>query len=120
MVEEAYPPTAVTSTARTRTEHLVGTPSTPTPKSTAATIFRGALIPGIENLSADIKVIVSGHTHEFYNCTIAGHAVTSASSFGRVITRINVTIDSSTDTITSVAATNDTVTRDVSKDPAQK
>jgi 5'-nucleotidase len=81
--------------------------------------FRGALVPIIQRLSADIKVIASGHTHRFYNCTIAGHLVTSASSFGRMITRITLTIDPSTDTITSVAATNDIVTRDVSKDPAQ-
>ena len=82
--------------------------------------FRGDLIPIVSNLSADIKVVVSGHTHEFYNCTIDGHFVTSASSYGRMITRIDLTIDPSTGTITSVAATNDIVTRDVPKDPAQR
>jgi 5'-nucleotidase len=79
----------------------------------------GAIVGIVEKLSADIKVVLSGHTHQFYNCTIAGHYVTSASSFGRMMTRLDLTIDRSTGTITKVAATNEVVTRDVPKSPAQ-
>ena len=79
--------------------------------------FTGAIVPIVEKLSPDIKVVVSGHTHTFYNCTIAGHHVTSASSFGRMITRINLTIDRSTGSITNVSAANRIVSRDVAKDP---
>jgi 5'-nucleotidase len=64
-------------------------------------------------------VVISGHTHQFYNCTISGHYVTSASSFGRMITRVNLTIDASDDAIVGVAARNEVVTRDVAKDRAQ-
>jgi 5'-nucleotidase len=81
--------------------------------------FHGDIIPIVEKLSTDIKVVVSGHTHQFYNCTIAGHVVTSASSFGRVITHVNLTIDAATDSIVGVTARNEIVTRDVAKDPAQ-
>jgi 5'-nucleotidase len=80
--------------------------------------FSGGIVPIARKLSPDIKVVISGHTHEFYNCTIAGHSVTSASSFGRMITRVNLTIDPANDAITGVAAVNETVTRDVPKDPA--
>jgi 5'-nucleotidase len=81
--------------------------------------FHGAIIPIVGKLSADIKVVVSGHTHQFYNCVIDGHYVTSASSFGRMITRVNLTIDAGTDAIVGVTARNEIVTRDVAKDPAQ-
>jgi 5'-nucleotidase len=73
----------------------------------------------VNALSADIKVVVSGHTHNYYNCTLNGHLLTSASSFGRMITKINLTIDSTTDTITAATAENEVVTRDVAKDAAQ-
>jgi len=81
--------------------------------------FTGAIVPIVEKLSVDIPVVVSGHTHDFYNCRIGGHLVTSASSYGRMITRIALTIDRATDRITNAAAVNEIVTRDVAKDPAQ-
>jgi 5'-nucleotidase len=81
--------------------------------------FRGGIVPIVDKLSPAIKVVISGHTHEFYNCTIGGHYVTSASSFGRMITRVSLTIDASHDAIVGVAARNEVVTRDVAKDMAQ-
>ncbi len=81
--------------------------------------FSGAIARVAEKLSPDIKVVISGHTHQSYVCTIAGHSVTSASSFGRMITRIDVTIDPRDDTIADVSATNEIVSRDVAKDPGQ-
>ena len=81
--------------------------------------FNGDVIPIVNALSPAIKVVVSAHTHNYYNCNIAGHLVTSASSFGRMITRINLTIDNQTDAITNATAENEVVTRDVPKDAAQ-
>jgi 5'-nucleotidase len=81
--------------------------------------FSGAIGPIVDRLTKDIPVVISGHSHEFYNCRLGGHLVTSASSFGRMITRVSLTIDRSTDRITSATARNEIVTRDVAKDPAQ-
>jgi 5'-nucleotidase len=81
--------------------------------------FSGDLLPVVRRLSPDIKVVLSAHTHRAYNCTIDGRTVTSAASFGRLVTRVTLSIDAWTDTITSVAATNEIVTRDVQPDPAQ-
>ena len=67
----------------------------------------------------EIDVVVSGHTHQAYNCTIDGKLVTSAGSFGRVITDIDLTIESTTGEVTAKAATNRIVTRDVPRDSAQ-
>ena len=79
----------------------------------------GGLLPVIATLSPTIRVIVSGHTHESYNCQIDGRTVTSAGSFGRLFTRVMLTIDRSSDAIVQVDARNEIVTRDVARDPAQ-
>src|SRR5216684_4218162 len=81
--------------------------------------FHGGIVPVIDKLSADIKVVVSGHTHQFYSCVIGGHYVTSASSYGRMITHVNLTIDPRTDSIVGVTTRNEVVTRGMAKDPAQ-
>ncbi|PWT85347.1 MAG: bifunctional metallophosphatase/5'-nucleotidase [Blastocatellia bacterium] len=93
-------------------------PGEPAPEPNGCANLTGAIVPIVQKLSPAIGVIVSAHTHQFYNCTIDGHTVTSAGSNGRMFTRVNLTIDSSTDTITNVAASNEVVTRDVEKDPA--
>ena len=43
--------------------------------------------------SAEVDVFLTGHTHAAYNCVIDRRRVTSAASFGRLITRIELTID---------------------------
>lgn len=81
--------------------------------------FAGDITGIVNKLSPQIKVVISGHTHQFYNCEIAGHTVTSAGSYGRLFTRVNLSIDARTGTILNVSAKNEVVTRDVAKDPAQ-
>lgn len=81
--------------------------------------FIGAIRGIVEKLSPDIKIVISGHTHQAYNCTIGGRLVTSASSFGRVITRIEVDIDPSNDAVVAASATNEIVSRDVEKNSVQ-
>jgi 5'-nucleotidase len=70
-------------------------------------------------MSDEVDVIVSGHTHRAYVCTIDKKLVTSASAFGRAITAIDLTIDKKTNELLSKTARNVIVTRDVAKDPAQ-
>lgn len=81
--------------------------------------LRGAIGPIVRKLSPAIKVVISAHTHQFYNCEIAGHAVTSAGSYGRLFTRVNLSIDAANDEIVKVSAKNEIVTRDVPKDAAE-
>jgi 5'-nucleotidase len=70
-------------------------------------------------MSNDIDVIVSGHSHQAYNCTIAGKLVTSAASGGRLITDIDLRIRRSDGEVVGKLARNLVVTRDVPKDPSQ-
>jgi len=81
--------------------------------------FKGAIVPIVQRLTPEIRVVISGHTHRFYNCEIAGHVVTSAASYGRMITRVSLDIDSATDRVVHAKALNEVVTRDVAKDPEQ-
>ncbi|PWW24813.1 5'-nucleotidase [Geodermatophilus normandii] len=77
-------------------------------------------ITGIaEGMSDAIDVVVSGHTHQAYNCEIDGKLVTSASSAGRLVTDIDLTLDKRTGDVLTAAAENVVVTRDVARDPAQ-
>jgi 5'-nucleotidase len=61
-------------------------------------------------LDPAIKVIVSAHTHAEYRCTITGNGVTrlitSASSFGRVLSDITLKVDDNNDKLISADATN--------------
>jgi 5'-nucleotidase len=70
-------------------------------------------------LADDIDVIVSGHTHRAYNCTIDGKLVTSASSLGRVVTDIDLRVARDSGEVVGKTARNLVVTRDVPRDPAQ-
>lgn len=79
----------------------------------------GPIVDITSAFSDEIDVVVSGHTHQAYNCTIDGKLVTSAGSFGRIITDIELTIESSTGEVTAKSATNRIVTRDVPRDSAQ-
>jgi 5'-nucleotidase len=81
--------------------------------------MRGDIVPIVQALDPLVKVVISGHTHAAYNCTIAGKLVTSAASFGRLITDIDLRIDQQTKEIVDATATNVIVTRDVAKDPDQ-
>ncbi|MDX6399200.1 MAG: 5-nucleotidase [Gaiellaceae bacterium] len=79
----------------------------------------GPIVQITELMSNDIDVVVSGHTHAAYNCMIGSKLVTSASSFGRLITDIDLTIDRATGDVVSKLATNRIVTRTVAKDPEE-
>jgi 5'-nucleotidase len=83
--------------------------------------FSGPVAGIVSQLDADVDLVISGHTHAFYNCvmpTNGGSAyVTQASSFGRVVTDIDMTINRNTDQPSSISINNEIVTRDVAKDP---
>ena len=81
--------------------------------------FTGAeLVDIVNRLSPAVDVVVSAHTHAPYICTINNRLVTSASSFGRVITSIDLTIDRTTNDVVSATADNHVVTQTVAKDEA--
>jgi 5'-nucleotidase len=79
----------------------------------------GPIVDITSQLSDDVDVVVSAHTHNAYNCVVDGKLLTSAASFGRLVTKIDLTIDGRTKDVVAKTATNVIVTRDVAKDPAE-
>jgi 5'-nucleotidase len=96
--------------------HEGGVPSDPSQYNGCA----GVTGPGYdiaEKLPAAIDVVVTGHTHQAYNCTVADpkgqpRLLTSASSVGRVVTEIRLAVNRNTKEIVRprAKATNHIVT----------
>jgi 5'-nucleotidase len=81
--------------------------------------FTGDIKPIVEALDPQVDLVVSAHTHQPYVCKFNGIPTTSASSFGRLVTDIDLVIDHQSKDVKAVAAHNVIVTRDVPKDTAQ-
>ncbi|GAB2624935.1 bifunctional metallophosphatase/5'-nucleotidase [Streptomyces capparidis] len=82
----------------------------------------GPIVDIAEKLSPQVDAVVTGHTHQAYACTVPDPAgrprtVTSAASFGRLYTDLEMRYDRRTGDIvrTSVAAANHVVRRDQPK-----
>jgi len=77
--------------------------------------FSGPIIDIAKQMSDAIDVVVSGHTHEVYNCRIGNKLVTSAASYSRVVTDIDLTIDRRTGRVVTKTARNLVVAHDQAK-----
>ena len=80
------------------------------------TDFKGAARGIAERLSPDVAVVITGHTHRFYVCEVAGKLVTSAGSYGTLVTEIDLTIDRASGRISRKSARNLVVKPDGPKD----
>jgi 5'-nucleotidase len=85
--------------------------STPPPTTDSCNGFTGDITPIVSALRPEYGVVVSGHTHRFYTCALpnsSGHnsVVTSAGSFGVLVTDISMTLDKRTGAFVSVNAHN--------------
>jgi 5'-nucleotidase len=75
----------------------------------------GPIVDIVNRFDDEVDVVISGHTHQPYNCVIDNKIVTSSFSFGRLVTKIDLTLDRTTGEVVSMAAENKIVTRDVPK-----
>ncbi len=85
----------------------------------------GPVVDIAKSLDPEIDAVVTGHTHQPYNCTLPDPAgqprtVTSAFSFGRIVSEINLSLNAKTGEVdrTKTTAVNHVVTQNVAKDPA--
>ncbi len=88
------------------------------------TDMSGPIVDIAKRLAPKIDLVVTGHTHQPYVCNIPDpkgqkRIVTSAMSYGRIITETNFKIDTRTDDVIrrSVKSVNHVVTRTVPRDP---
>lgn len=75
----------------------------------------GPMVDIVNRFDDEVDVVITGHTHQPYNCVIDNKIVTSSFSFGRLVTKVDLTIDRATGEVVSMAAENKIVTRDVPK-----
>ena len=75
----------------------------------------GPIVDIVERTTKAVDLFVTGHTHSAYNCVIDGRPVTSASSFGRLLTDIDLKLDRHSKDVVEVAANNVIVTQNVFK-----
>lgn len=55
--------------------------------------LRGDILPLLDRLDPAYKVVVSAHTHRAYVCKVNGRLLTSAGSYGRFVTAIDLLFD---------------------------
>ena len=96
--------------------HEGGFPAAPVPPNGCAGIS-GPIVDIVDRLDPAVDLVVSGHTHQPYNCVIDGIPTTSAFSFGRIVTDIDMTVDKGTKDVTDISINNVIVTRNVPADP---
>ncbi len=89
--------------------HEGGTPGDATQYNGCADV-KGPGIDIARKLDPAIDVVVTGHTHQAYNCVVQDpngnpRLVTSASSIGRIVTNIQLTIDRRTKDVIRPTAT---------------
>jgi 5'-nucleotidase len=89
----------------------------------------GPITSIVPQFDAAIDVVITGHTHQAYNCrqignsfvptssTSTGRLVTSAASVGRLVTDIDLTLDPVTGDVLTSTANNVVVGQDVPADP---
>lgn len=71
-----------------------------------------------EALDDEVDVLITGHTHNAYNCVIDNKIVTAAYSYGRLVTDIDLTLNRASGQVIAKSANNVIVTRTVTPDPA--
>jgi len=76
----------------------------------------GAVLDIMNRLDPEFDLVLSGHTHQPYSCVVNGIPVTSAYSFGRLITDVDMTVNKASKEVTAISINNRIVTRDVAKD----
>jgi 5'-nucleotidase len=80
--------------------------------------LRGAVVPILDALNPAVEIVISGHTHERYVCERNGRLLTSAGSYGRLLTRIRLQVDPLSGGVLSRQAENLPVINDTAPVPA--
>jgi 5'-nucleotidase len=66
--------------------------------------IRGEIVPIVEALDPTVSVVLSGHTHQFYQGTIARRLVTQAGSYSQGFADVRLTLDRATGEVTAKRA----------------
>ena len=73
----------------------------------------GPIVAINKGLDRAVDALITGHTHQAYNCVLEGRPVTSAMSYGRLVTDLELVLDAASGDVVEASAHNLPVTRDV-------
>lgn len=79
----------------------------------------GPIVDIVRRFDKAIDIVVSGHTHQAYTCSIDGRLVTSGDKYGTLVTAIDVELDRDTRDVVSAKANNVIVRTTLAKDAEQ-
>jgi 5'-nucleotidase len=79
--------------------------------------LRGPIGDIVRHTTRDVDLFLTGHTHVAYNCLIDGRRVTSAASYGRLITKVELDVSRKSGEVRAVRARNWVVGQDVKPAP---
>lgn len=68
--------------------------------------LKGDILDVASRLAPEIKVVLTAHTHQGYLCRVGEKLITQASSYGRLVTHLTLTIDPSKHQLLDVKAKN--------------
>lgn len=77
----------------------------------------GPIVDTVNGLSKDIDVVITGNTHVPFVCFIRSKLVTNAAAYGRVVTDIDLTVESTSGDVVTKRAVNTIVPHTIAKDP---
>ena len=69
----------------------------------------GPIVDIVKKLDRAVDLVISGHTHQAYVCTIDSRLVTCGDKYGTLVTAIDVKLDPATRDMVSATANNDIV-----------
>jgi 5'-nucleotidase len=78
----------------------------------------GPVLDIVRRMDPEVDVVLSAHTHQAYNCVLNGKRVTSAASYGRLVTSLDLRLDPKSGDVVDTQANNVLVTRDGPGDAA--
>jgi len=79
----------------------------------------GPLVDIVNKLDKAVDLVISGHTHQAYNCNINGKLVTSAGQYGTLLSEIDLKLSPVSRDVIEAKAANLIVKTDVAKDAKQ-
>jgi 5'-nucleotidase len=99
---------------------LIHEGGTPTGDYNECPGISGPIVDIVRQFDAAVDVVISGHTHQAYVCSIDGRLVTSGDKFGTLVTAIDLKLDRASRDVVSATADNVIVRSDqLARDPEQ-
>jgi len=73
--------------------------------------LEGDILPVIKKLDPAVRLVISGHSHKGYLCNVDGRIVTQAQMGGHMMSRIKLTVDRNSNSVTNIDAQNVLMTK---------